>query len=721
MYSLTTSVVTSGVTVSQLQGASDTLASTISGHLSLATALCTVTFIGDAPLTIPLTTHTTSGSGEYDVMFSILLIEFTSSDMANIVDEKLKVYLTDATTTTTTTVVSAVVNSNVTFIDDFSVASGLTLSGIMHVSSVVWNVSPAVGMQRRYSCDITPSLRLAWDIESSGDGVSEGRSGGSVVMSLHMMREGGHTPWFAGGVVDKDAVSMVTTTTPHVVYLYTPSRGDVGVYTIGGYASSDIVRDSRYRVDTGVVGVVTTNERTSLSLQRSRVTGVASDAELMLDTEGGFNTLIWAHGGTWPTAHTSSSTARGFTDVYWSTGQCVNAVVEEIPIVAAIIFVLLLITLLIVAAILVRIQSKSTVLTLLQSGSGVGSLLHSTTSCWSYLPIEISGLSINEVIFCVIFLAFVAIYIEVTARFYIENVGYLPERAYGRATGFSSLLLVGITTLPVTKTSLWMHLLRLPYDRAMKYHRVCAAVSVVVMTVHAWMEVKYWGWDAVVSSDIYMRTGVAYPVSGVVAAVALWVMSLSASLRSSVRYELFQWLHSGCFVSAIVCIIAHTRESSSGVNVLCVPLLLYVCDVTYRLYRLMSPVTLTKSSTTVSGYVELTVSSSRFTTSDIRPGSYYFLHVSECSSGCVWMWQYYQSHPISVCKFSKESNEITFVIKAVGDWSSEVSAAVARRAPVTVRMHGPYGRVGLDLGPSPVGVFPYRCVTLVAGGIGECL
>jgi hypothetical protein len=127
-------------------------------------------------------------------------------------------------------------------------------------------------------------LKLSWEVMVGGGGVTVGSAGGQVQMTLLMTQSSsgsgssgsGVVPWFGGGIVSSDALSMVSTSpsASHIVYMYLPSRHEVGAYALSGYSASAINTESQHRVDSGVVGVVTTSDSTAIVMQRSRLTGV---------------------------------------------------------------------------------------------------------------------------------------------------------------------------------------------------------------------------------------------------------------------------------------------------------------------------------------------------------------------------------------------------------------------------------------------------------------
>ena len=701
MFSLSVTAVTGadGVTVGTLQAQRTELGETICAHLELQASRCVVAFIGDA---ISTTSDSSSTSAVDDISFTVLVNGFSSSSSAELAHDNLQFYLTESPS------FSVLLQSTGSgFTADFAARSGLQLLAVMYVGGSVADVSAEDSDSSRlgYSCDLTASLRLSWEVISVGDGVTPGSASGLVQLSLEMIQSGAVSTWFGGGIVQHDVLSMVPSqgTAPNVVYLYLPSSQTVGEYTMEGYSASAIHSDPRRRIDSGVIGVVDTLQSTAITMQRSRVTGVDTDPALLLDSASGFHTLIWAHGGVWPSAH--SRTNRGFTDVYWLSGECVT--VPEAEASTWIIFLALFMALLLMASIMVRLRAVQVVVFL---RSSIGSYLP-----WLCLPSELIGLSINTLLFCVAFLAIVMMYISLTAQFYIDERGYDATRAFGSATGYAALYLVAITILPVSKTSLWLKLLHIPYDRATKFHRWCALLTVTLITLHLFITIDFWGTKMVLTLDISSQVGTVYPAFGCLALVCFWSMAITASYPMRVwSYELFQSLHIGCFIGGMVFIMLHAQEKYVGFRVLLLPLILYAIDLCCRLYQQLTPVKVISATSPVPGYVQLTLSTDKISASQVQPGNYCFLHIKEANS-----FNQYQWHPISICKYNANSQEMTFVLKAVGNWTGKVCSLVRIESALTVRMYGPFGKLSLELGPNKEGICAYNTIVLIGGGIGE--
>lgn len=246
-FSVAFRVATNGVTSSDLQQQLTTLGEVFCAHLLLSPSLCLITFVSHSDV------------ATNDLQFDLLVTSFATQADANSADTVLQTYLLDTSATG--------------FIEEFVMATtpSLRFTVAAYQSSDVTESSSDSGNVYAFSCSLSDSLKLSWKVESQGDGTSIGEAGGYISGSLTMLSEG-TTPWFAAGVVEDDALTMVTTP-EHVVYFYEPNSQQAGMYKINAYSSSGIVPDNRIRADTGVLGKHTSQTSTSIDFQQSRLTG----------------------------------------------------------------------------------------------------------------------------------------------------------------------------------------------------------------------------------------------------------------------------------------------------------------------------------------------------------------------------------------------------------------------------------------------------------------
>jgi hypothetical protein len=212
-----------------------------------------------------------------DLQFDLLVTDFATEVLATDAVSALQQYILDLTATG--------------FISEFEAASGLIFATAAYQSSDVTKSSAAGGDVYAYSCDLSENLKFSWEVNSQGDGSSLGMAGGYVTGSLTML-SGGSTPWFAAGVVENNALTMVSSP-EHVVYFYEPNSQSAGMYRISAYSSSGIVADTRIRTDTGVLGRHTTASATYIDFQQSRFTGWFCVCSLVYDGMHIANLLLY--------------------------------------------------------------------------------------------------------------------------------------------------------------------------------------------------------------------------------------------------------------------------------------------------------------------------------------------------------------------------------------------------------------------------------------------
>lgn len=247
-YSLDFVVATTGVTTDALHEEVASLGSVFCGHLSLDDSLCLITFMSSSQVTTD------------ELQFNLLVTDFIAEGDASDASTALRTYVSDS--------------SAGGFVEEFFTASGLRFTLAVYQSSDITESSTFSGDLYSYSCDLSDNLKLSWQVKAQGDGTSTGHAGGYIVGSLTMLSSGS-TPWFAAGVVENDALTMVDSP-QHTVYFYEPNSQQAGMYRVTAYSSAGIVADTRIRADTGVMAKHSSQSSTSVDFQQSRHTGTPS-------------------------------------------------------------------------------------------------------------------------------------------------------------------------------------------------------------------------------------------------------------------------------------------------------------------------------------------------------------------------------------------------------------------------------------------------------------
>ena len=203
------------------------------------------------------------------------------------------------------------------FNNDASVSStGLVLQTVTVQSATAGLASPIDSFQ--YKCDLNGQLSLLWNVKEDGSGVDA------------MMYMKSKTNWFSAGITALDEVNMVTTlSVPNKAYMYAPV-GDttplVGYYALSAETADDCAVPETIKRNGGITRVQSISGYSTMSFTIPADTGVASDTQIDLVDH---NTVIWAHGADWPHIHPKG--AYGFTQVYWSSGNCKGVLPVQNP------------------------------------------------------------------------------------------------------------------------------------------------------------------------------------------------------------------------------------------------------------------------------------------------------------------------------------------------------------------------------------------------------
>jgi predicted ferric reductase len=397
-------------------------------------------------------------------------------------------------------------------------------------------------------------------------------------------------------------------------------------------------------------------------------------------------------------AHTSSD--RGFTSVDWSAGKCtaITSTQSNAPFIALAIAGFAIIA---AAAILVHFLSDSPAGTLLlkttiQNVVGAGALVRP-------LPDEVLSTSLGSVLFILLWIALLIAVIVSIAQDRIDNFpGYSSaSAAYSVATGYASLFLLCLTMITSTKSPLWERVLKVPFERAIKYHKIISYLAVWSIAIHFILQDDLWGASKILKEGADYKINEAYPVYGLVSASCFWAMAFFAFPVFRVyTYDIFQKVHI-LFVPGVVFAILHVPYVAKYIFIPAI--LVYGIDVILRMKQLLTaqPVT---ASCVGDDYVHLVVTPKAIPVT--KEGAWYWVMIPEVSAA--------EFHPFSVCEYLS-GGAFDFVIKkqGKGSWTDNLHSRVSQKQPISLKVLGPYGHLKVDVyNPK------YRRVVLVAGGVG---
>jgi predicted ferric reductase len=535
-----------------------------------------------------------------------------------------------------------------------------------------------------HSCNLNKHLKLYWEVVQSN----------ASSMYLQGMLEASSDIWISGGVAI-DGTKLMVDDPNNVVYMCLGHNMQADTYVITSYDASGIVRDNRYRDGSRVMSHSSEDGVThAIKFRRDANTGISGDAKLVF-VKGRGNLFIWAHGGSWPDAHTTSD--RGLAEVFWMDGKCWRMAEEEpVYILIVIIGIVVLVAL---AALYQHFLSKHVNFFKVLSTRQV----EDYAPALSIVAKDVSTMSLAGSVFVLALIGLFLAYVISCGMFYEDNLGYDTRKAYGLTLGGAAMCAIGIAILPVNKTSLWSVILGVSYDRITKYHRMAGRSAIVFTVIHCILEVQTWGGDSVLTFDTSSEVGVALPAYGLLAGICFVAMALFA--LDTVRkmcYELFQFMHL-LFIPGVAFAWLHLPH---GTLILIVPLIIYAIDLCLRIYQYMHSVEVVK----VGVYEDLTILTLRAPKMAApSPGGYVLVQCPQVSIG--------QWHPFSVYDYTPDTHQFKVAVKSVPSGWTEcllVSLRDKSIADISVNVLGPYGHLPLTLKDGRV----YTHVVLVSGGIG---
>jgi ferredoxin-NADP reductase len=272
-----------------------------------------------------------------------------------------------------------------------------------------------------------------------------------------------------------------------------------------------------------------------------------------------------------------------------------------------------------------------------------------------------------------------------------------PARAVG------TLLCPAIATalLPITRHSLWVPTLGVPFERALAFHRATGSIAVVLVITHAAMMVKEHGQP--ILTDRAANLSGSGPAFGTAAGAGLVAMAVFASppVRRN-AWQLFKVTHLALMPTVMVLAIMHARMIMPYVLP---PLLLWLIDTLFRVWVTARPYALMDAVCLPGDVVRFEVATHGRL--PVAPGQYVLL---QCPAISPYEW-----HPVSCICEPGLPNTVTFLQHAGGRKASFGvrfgAAAAAAKPPTLVRMDGAYGGPSLTLDD-------YAAVLLIAGGVG---
>ncbi|XVF83362.1 hypothetical protein PTKIN_Ptkin16aG0480100 [Pterospermum kingtungense] len=346
---------------------------------------------------------------------------------------------------------------------------------------------------------------------------------------------------------------------------------------------------------------------------------------------------------------------------------------------------------------------------------------------WTF-PVLVDGpfgvVSAAEFIGIILFVVFIiwAVYaytmrnISLLTKFEIPSTetGLAMLELTGLRFGMIGLLCLAFLFLPVSRGSVLLRLIDIPFEHATKYHVWLGHLTMVVFTLHGLFYVIAWAIEGTLIKELleWKNIGIAN-LPGVISLVAglfMWVTSLHPVRKD--YFELFFYTHQ-LYVVFVVFLALHVGEfvfsiAAGGIFI-------FMLDRFLRFCQSRRTVDVLSAKCLPCGTVELVLSKPQSLRYNAL--SFIFLQVRELS----WL----QWHPFSVSSSPLDGKyHIAILIKVLGKWTARLRDNILNMSEtepenlqplltktITASVEGPYGH------ESPYHLM-YENLVLVAGGIG---
>lgn len=311
----------------------------------------------------------------------------------------------------------------------------------------------------------------------------------------------------------------------------------------------------------------------------------------------------------------------------------------------------------------------------------------------------------------------------------IRNIGILPRfemvdmskslvlmELTGLRFGIIGLFCMALLFLPITRGSILLRLIDIPFEHATRYHVWLGHLTMVLFTLHGLFYIIPWAIQGELTRELmeWKSTGVVV-LPGVITLLAglfMWMTSLPGVRR--VNFELFFYTHQ-LYIVFVVGLAMHVGEF---IFCFCAgAVFLFLVDRYLRFCQSRLTVDVLSARTFPCGTLELVLS--KPAKLHYNALGWVFLQVRELS----WL----QWHPFSVSSSPLSGdNHLAIMIKVLGDWTGRLEkhiSSVYGEGPRTEQqllqphskmiasIEGPYGH------ESPYHL-EYENLILVAGGIG---
>ena len=565
-------------------------------------------------------------------------------------------------------------------------------------------------------------------------------------VKLFMLHKGTTTTnldWVSLGLVDQSETKMYNAARPIFVYLYTPNTPSTEYYyKIGGYDAGTIVASpnaGRSIVNQGVTSLMSIDNYVGMAFDYNVNTGVSTDIKLNL-AQGSNNKVIWASGDPWPQMHPKNQ--YGFATVSWVDGVCAKTSKRKV------------LSNVWIWALLSPIALYNSKWSPMRHAFASFSIIFNPvrrlhpTAVSRFLGNTVSSLFFlddrHAHTFSLPAIIIVLLYAVLNAVIFILNF-----RADGAAlaTGRVAVLNMWISLLPTAKSSILLRLTGVPFERAVKFHRITTMVGFSFCIAHLiTSRARMLDVDSAANIFSMVRFGstAVIPGFGTLAFIGFSLMVVTAiDYVRNIKYEVFLYVHYLWLISIAFNMLHFPAGSmhqllfipglffqlldkfdtfiTSAHEAVATKLLgAYVSDKLADVVALEVDVDTNTYASYIITFVKRIMawfcSSSAESSAQADMlhgglGQYYFVNVPSIK---IFEW-----HPFSVSEIVASENNvlgsrIKFHIKSMGpETFTGKLADLTRSGPAKLKVHlrGPYGCLSLN-------ITNYEHVLIIAGGIG---
>jgi NAD(P)H-flavin reductase len=231
-----------------------------------------------------------------------------------------------------------------------------------------------------------------------------------------------------------------------------------------------------------------------------------------------------------------------------------------------------------------------------------------------------------------------------------------------------------------SRNSIWALLAGMSMERALVWHKTCVLLLLATGLLHGWLNT----WKS--AKGIYL-----YSFIVIISLTALWF------IRRHFFYY-FYVIHTVLIGVIIYCTFHH------GIAFNVYASLFWVFDIAIRgLFNLYFMIKGNKFKIDLSFQKRFVTMTSKNKLIAHRPGQYFFITIPRLSL--------IEPHPFSAASISSEN--LTFNIRMLGDWTAQLISLASKQNEVTAFIDGPYGIPTIDIESTYAKHF-----ILIAGGIG---